>query len=161
MFLIETLNLSSLVPNPEPQRSEYDSKNSRHRQTECAPKIADTQQIWFRRVASGASYTDVAGRCDASIARRSRLDINDLAFAIEAEKRSGVVSLAEDRVAAGQSQFAQTAIIVEREPRHASFDRDTIDIPVLLKDNTDGMSSIETDVRPARKCSTDEDVLPR
>lgn len=45
-----------------------------------------------------------------------RLDINEPAIPIEVEKRPGVVSPAQDRVAAGQSQLAQATIIVEREP---------------------------------------------
>jgi len=51
---------------------------------------------------------------------------------------------------------------VEREPRRARFDRDAIDVPVLRKSNTDETSfPVKTDVRPARKRPTDEDVLSR
>jgi len=63
-------------------------------------------------------------------------------------------------VAAGQFQFAQTTIVVEREPRHARFDRDAIDVSVLRKSGTDEISfSVKTDVRPARKRPIDEGVL--
>jgi hypothetical protein len=111
---------------------------------------------------AGAPCADGTERCDASVGCHLRLDINEPAIPIEAEKRPGVVSPAQDRVAAGQSQLAQATIIVEREPRRARFDRDAIDVPVLRKSNTDETSlPVKTDVRPARKRPTDEDMLSR
>jgi hypothetical protein len=90
------------------------------------------------------------------------LGINHAAIPIKAQARLSFVSPAPDHVVARQYQLAQATVIVELKLRRAGFDRNAVDIPVFPKRHSDNTSIlVQTDVRPARKFATDEDVISR
>ncbi len=90
------------------------------------------------------------------------LGINHPAIPIEAQARPSCVSPARDHVVARQYQLAQATVIVELKLRRTRFDRDAVDVPVLPKGHAGDTSFfVQTDVRPARKFATDEDVVSR
>jgi hypothetical protein len=63
------------------------------------------------------------GACDASVGCHLRLDINEPAIPIEAEERPGVVSPAQDRVAA-EAQKLRISVTIAYPEWRATVDED-------------------------------------